>query len=391
MTETLTRPSRGGTPAAPARQPLEAGITAAAWSVAAGLIAIAVPVLLVWAADARTGAGAGEAMRTAGQTWLVAHGVALKVPGGSMALMPLGLVLLPLALLVRAGGHIARECRVVRLRDALVLAGALAAPYAVLAAVVAALSRTPSVQPVPWQALLGGLLIGGTGSLLGAMRAADLWPAVPPLIGERPMRLLTGTTAALGVVLGAGAVLTGASLLLHLGRARDLASASAPGIVGGVALLLLGLLLVPNAAIWGASWLVGPGFAVGVGTSVGPFGTDLGAVPSLPLLAALPGPVPVAVGALALAVPIGGGVLAGLFVVRRLADVPWTVACREAALVGPCAGLVVALTCWLAGGPVGGARLTAVGPSPWQVGLALAAEVALGAAAAAGLRARLRS
>src|SRR3954447_13690815 len=197
MTDMLTRPSRTTTGAPPARQPLEAGITAAAWSVGAGLIAIAVPVLLVWAADARTGAGAGEAMRTAGQTWLVAHGVALRVPAGSLGLAPLGLLLLPLALLVRAGGHIARACRGVRLRDPLVLSGAVAAPYAVLAAVVAAVSSTPSVRPVSWQALLGGLLVGGLGSLLGAMRAADLWPTVPPLLGARVMRLLTGMAAAL--------------------------------------------------------------------------------------------------------------------------------------------------------------------------------------------------
>ena len=390
MTDMLTRPSRTTTTPAPARQPLEAGLTAAAWSVGAGLIAIALPVLLVWAADARTGAGAGEAMRAAGQVWLVAHGVDLRVPAGSLGIVPLGLVLLPLALLVRAGGHIARECRVVRLRDALVLAGAVAGPYAVLAAVVAALARTTAVQPVSWQALLGGLLIGFAGSLAGAMRAADLWPTVPPLLRQRGVRLLTGTTAALGVLLGAGALVTAGSLLLHLGRARDLAAASAPGLVGGVALLLLGLLLVPNAAIFGAAWLAGPGFAVGVGTTVGPFGTDLGPVPALPLLAALPGPVPVAVGVLALAVPIGGGVLAGLLVVRRLADAPWTAACREAALVGPVAGAVAAVACSLAGGPAGGARLTAVGPSPWQVGLAVAAEVAVGAAVAAGLRARLR-
>jgi hypothetical protein len=93
---------------------------------------------------------------------------------------------------------------------------------------------------------------------------------------------------------------------------------------------------------------------------------------------------------LALAVPLGAGVLAGLLVVRRLESPSWVRACREAALTGPCVGAVVALACWLSGGPAGGSRLTDVGPSPWQVGLAAAAEVALGAAAAAGLRARLR-
>jgi hypothetical protein len=222
------------------------------------------------------------------------------------------------------------------------------------------------------------------------LRETGLWRALPPLLGERGHRLLVAGTAALGVLLAGGALVAGASLLAHLGRAGDLAAASAPGVVGGVALLLLGLLLVPNAAVWGVAWLTGPGFAVGVGTSVGPFGTVLGPVPAFPLLAGLPGPIPAAVGVLALAVPLGAGALAGLLVVRRLDAPAWPVACREAALTGPCAGLVIALACWLSGGPVGGARLSDVGPSPWQVGLAAAAEIALGAAAAAGLRARFR-
>lgn len=390
MTETLARPSRTSAPPPAARQPLAAGLTAAAWAVAAGLIAVAVPVLLVWAADARTGAGAGEALRSAGQVWLVAHGVGLRVPAGAFGLAPLGLLALPLALLLRAGGHSARECRVVRLREALLLAGAVAAPYAVLTAVVAALARTASVQPVSWEALLGGLVVGAVGSLLGVLRATGLWHVLPPLLGERGQRLLVAGSAAFGVLLAGGALVAGGSLLAHLGRAGDLAAASAPGLVGGVALLLLGLVLIPNAAIWGAAWLAGPGFAVGVGTAVGPFGTTLGPVPALPLLAALPGPVPAAFGVLALAVPVGAGVLAGLLVVRRLEAPSWSLACREAALAGPCVGVAVALACWLSGGPAGGARLADVGPSPWQVGLAAAAEVALGAAAAAGLRARLR-
>ena len=385
MTETLSRPSRT-TPPAPPRQPLEAGLTAAVWAVGAGLVAIAVPVLLVWAADARSGSDAGAAMRAVGQVWLVAHGTGLDVPAGTFGLMPLGLLLLPLALLLRAGGHTARECRVLRLRDALVLAGAVAVPYAVLAAVVAALSRTATVQPVSWQALAGGLVVGGVGTFLGAARAARLWPTIPPLLGDRGTRLAVATTAALGVVVATGALLAGLSLAVHGGRAADLASASAPGLIGGLGLLLLGVLLIPNAVLWGVAWVAGPGFAVGVGTAVGPFGTTLGPVPALPLLAALPGAVPAWVGVLALAVPVGAGALGGLLVVRRLAAPGWQVAAREAALVGPCAGVVVALGCWMSGGPVGGARLTDVGPSPWQVGLAVAAEVAAGAAVAAAVR-----
>jgi hypothetical protein len=385
MTDTLTRPARSTAPrpTGAGRSPLQAGLTGAVWAVCAGLVATALPVLLVWAADGRSGSGAGAAMRAVGQLWLVAHGADLAIPGGRLGLTPLGLVALPLLLLVRAGGHTARECRVTSLRRALQVAGALAAPYAVLAAIVAAAAGTSQVQPVAWQALLGAGAVGFLGALAGGVRAAGLRPAVLPAVPERVARLVRPTAAALGVLAAGGALLTGGSLLAHTGRAADLAAATSPGIVGGLALLVLGLLLVPNAAVWGASWLAGPGFAVGVGTAVGPFGSHLGAVPALPLLAGLPGAVPPWVGVLAALVPVSGGVLAGVLVHRQLGSPSRLGAAREALRVGLAAGAVAALAAWLSGGPAGGARLTAIGPSPWRLGLAVALEVGLGAAVAA--------
>jgi hypothetical protein len=393
MTDTLSRPARttaarSPAQAGPPRRRLEAGVTGAVWAGCAGLVAVALPVLLVWAADARSGAGAAAALRAAGQVWLVAHGVGLAVPGGHLGLVPLGLLALPFALLLRAGGHGARECQIHRLNDAALLAVALAVPYALLTAVVAAVATSSSVHPETWQALLCGAVVGGLGGFAGAVRGAGLTAAVLPALPERGARLIVATAGALALLTAAGALLSGGALLAHLGRAGDLAAATAPGRVGGLALLLLGLLLVPNAAVWGVSWLAGPGFHVGVGTAVGPYGTALGPVPSLPLLAALPGPVPAWAGLLGLGVVLAAGALAGLLVVRRLDAPSWQVAGREAALVGPCAGAVAALAGWLAGGPVGGGRLTDVGPSPWQLGLSVAAEVAVGAAAAAAVAAR---
>lgn len=390
MTDTLSRPAGSTTrpTAEPARRPLDAGLLGAVWAVCAGLVAMAVPVLLVWAADGRSGSGAAAALRTAGQVWLVAHGTGLEVPDGLVGLTPLGLLALPLALLLRAAGHGARECRVTSLRQAARLALAIAVPYGVLAAVVAAVSSTRGVHPVAWQALIAGCLVGGLGGLAGAIRGVRLWQAVLPAVPMRAARLITATTLALAVTLAGGALLTGAALGAHLGRAGDLAAASAPGKVGGVALLFLGLSLVPNAAVWGVAWLAGPGFAIGVGTAVGPYGTTLGAVPSLPLLAALPGPVPAWIGLLAMVVPLAGGALAGQVVARRLHAPSYLVACREAALVGPCAGLLAGLVGWLSGGPLGGGRLVDVGPSPWQLGLALGAEIGVGAALSAALAVR---
>jgi hypothetical protein len=389
MTQTLQRPARSAARrSSPARRPREAGLIGAVWAVCAGLVSIAVPVLLVWAADGRSGSGAAEALRTVGQVWLVAHGASLQVPGGVLGLTPLGLLALPLALLLRAAGHGARECRVTTLRQAASLAVSVAVPYGVLAAVLSAAAATDAVHPIAWHALLAGCAVGLVGGFAGAVQAAQLWPAVLPALPDRAARLVRGTGLAVTVLLAGGALIAGVSLARHLGRAGDLAAATAPGKVGGLALLVLGVALVPNAAVWGASWLAGPGFHVGVGTAVGPFGTVLGPVPSVPLLAALPGPVPAWVGVVALCVPLLGGALAGVTVVRCLRAPTWIVACREAALVGPCAGVAVGVLGWLSGGPAGGDRLTDVGPSPWLLGASVAAEVAVGAAVAAAVAIR---
>jgi hypothetical protein len=195
-----------------------------------------------------------------------------------------------------------------------------------------------------------------------------------------------GSAAGLGVLVAGGAFLAGLSLVVHASRATALASATDPGLVGGLVLLVLGVLLAPNAAVWGVSWMAGPGFAVGVGTTVGPLGTSLGPVPAFPLFAALPsGDVPVWVGLVMLAVPLGAGALGGVLFARRLAISSAATAALEASLVGPCVGALVAGLCGIAGGPLGGGRLVAVGPSPWKVGLAVALELAVPAGVAAGV------
>lgn len=360
-------------------------VAAAAWALGAGLVALAVPVLLVWATDSRSGSGAAAAARATGQVWLVAHGPSLHVVGGTFGLTPLGLAALPLALLWRSGRHAARSAGAQTLGPAIRLTVQIAAPYAIGCAVVAAAASTAQVRPAPVQALLCGFLVAVTGAGGGVLREAG---AVRPLLERLHPRirgLAVGTAAATASLLLGGALLAGTSLAVHASRATSLARSTDPGVVGGLALLVLGLLLVPNLAVWGASWLAGPGFAVGVGTSIGPFAGSLGPVPALPVLAGLPATAPPSwLGVLALVVPLLAGAAAGAVVVRRLA-VGWVRAAGEAALLGPCAGAAFAVLAAASGGPVGGARLAAVGPSPWQVGLAVALEVAVGAAATVAL------
>ena len=375
MTETVSRPPLSRAPRPRPASPLRVGLPAAAWALAVGLLAVAAPVLAAWAADARSGSGAAAALRAVGQVALLAHGAALQLPVGRLGLVPLGLVLVPLLLLVRAGRHAAeRDGEVAGLRDAARLTLAIAAPYAVVVLALGALSETDDVRLAPVRAALAVGTVAVCGAGLGVLRAAGLLGALRARLGARSRRVLGAAAASALSLLGAGAVLARGSLAVHARAAADLAGGTGPGVVGGLVLLAVGLTLLPNAVVWGAGWLAGPGFAVGAGTAVGPFGTAVGPLPALPLLAAVPGgPVPLWVGVLALAVPVLAGAVGGLVLARRGGR--WW----EALLVGPVAGLLVALLAGLSGGPAGGDRLADLGPAPVRVGAAVALEVALGA------------
>jgi len=394
MTETLPHLADPFDPAQVARpstrQLLTVSSLAALRAAGVGLLLLGAVVLLAWATGDRTSAAA-DALRAAGQLWLLAHGVTLEVPDGRFGLTPLGLSALMLLLLVRAGARAAEQCLVQTARGAACVAVAVAVPYALLATAVAGLSATGAVRAGLLQALLGGLGMGLLGGGVGALRGSVVGLALPGRLGL-PARAVG---VASGVLVAGGALLVGVSLALQLGPATRLAETGDPGPVGGAALLLAGLSLAPNAALWGASWLAGPGFAVGVGTAVGPFGYELGPVPALPLLAALPGSgLPSPYGLLALLVPLAAGVLAGRLVLRDLrpaegesaASLPRAV--LSVVPVGPACGLLWVALAWLSGGPVGGARLMEVGPAPGSVGLAVAALVSCGALLAVGLQRR---
>lgn len=385
MPETLQRPARPSPPLRPAGAPgvVVEGVRAAAVAAVLGLLLVLVPVLALWLADDRAGAGVVDALRTAAQLWLVAHGTSLEVPTGTYGLTPLGLLALPGWLLWRAGRACAKgghgPGRLLR------HAVAVAVPYGTTTGVVGLLCATDAVAPTPVSSVLGPSLLAGTAVLVGGR--ACLAPAP---VGLR--RVVRPVLAATALLVGAGALLVGAALALHLPRATELAGASEPGAVGGLGLLLAGLALVPNAVVWGVSWLAGPGFALGAGTAVGPFGHELGPVPAFPLLAALPGDAPPGwVGVLALAVPVGAGVLAGRLVHRCLPDPSAARTAGLAVVVGAATGAVWTVLAWGSGGPAGGERLAELGPRPWAVGLALALSVGAGAVISASfLRYRAR-
>jgi hypothetical protein len=193
MTELLSRPTRPRgprrTPAAPALSPRSVtvvGVVAALRAAALGVLTVMVLVLVAWASAADSGADATDAVITALQVWLVGHHAHLLVPGGELALVPLGLTALPLTLLHTATVKAGRAAAVRGRRGVLALASSVTATYAVVATFVALLARTGSVQAVPVSAFVGAAGIAAIGSATGAVRATGTWSGVtrrlPPLL-----------------------------------------------------------------------------------------------------------------------------------------------------------------------------------------------------------------
>ncbi|WP_233616785.1 cell division protein PerM, partial [Actinomadura harenae] len=147
----------GGTPRAPVtaagqRPQWVTGLVGAVWCIGIGLAVLTTITLVGWIAAPRTAFGHGlpGVFRTAVNFWLVSHHAGFSVGGGRVGLLPLGVLLIPGALLYRTGGWMIRRALpkdaagrpvVTAPEDArravVGAAVALAVPYAALAGLLA--------------------------------------------------------------------------------------------------------------------------------------------------------------------------------------------------------------------------------------------------------------
>jgi hypothetical protein len=377
--------SKGRSGGRTARPLVVTGAIAACAAAASGLAVLVTLTAIGWitAPHVGIGGGLGGVLRTAAMLWLVAHHVGFTVRGaGRIGMLPLGLVLLPGALLFLAGRWVVHAGAVTRLRHIGYVAVVLALPYTLLAGAVAVASRTAQLAPTLWQAVIASFLLALVAGGLGAARALAPWSRLAGLMPARPRSIVMGMLASGAILVAAGAVLAGGSLAVHLAEVRAATDALSPGPIGAALLLLAQLAYVPNAIVWAVAYTLGPGFALGAGTVVAPTGSTLGAVPIFPMLAALPagarpdGLVPL----LVLAVPYLAGALGGI-VTARITPTP----VLEAAplwgfIAGGAAGAVLGLTAAFSGGPLGDGHLAVVGPSGWQVTLVAVLEIGVTAA-----------
>jgi hypothetical protein len=382
----------GGAPVG--TRPLAAqGAIAASAAAAAGLAVLTTITAIGWITAPHVGLGAGlpGVLRTAGVLWLVAHHVGVTVEGfGRIGLLPLGLVLLPGFLLVKAGRWLAQAAQISTLRRAAKATAAIAGPYATLTGGVALASGSARVTPELWQAVLAGMLLasaaGGLGVARGLVRNQDV--KLASLIPARPRSVLLGIAASASLLTVCGAVLAGGSLAAHLNEYKEATDALNPGPGGALLLLLAGISYAPNAIIWSIAYMLGPGFAFGAGTMVAPTGSAVGVLPEFPMLAALPAglhkgaPVPLALAVLA--APYLAGALGGLVTIRVAPSYTLEAGPLWGFAAGAVTGVITGAAAAFSGGPIGSGRLTVTGPSGLQTAIVAVLEIGVSASVTAG-------
>lgn len=223
----------------------------------------------------------------------------------------------------------------------------------------------------------------------------------------------SGFVAGLGAVvavLGVAAVVVAGLLVFSFAQVIGLYEALQPGFLGIVVISIGQLALLPTVIVWVATWLVGPGFTLGSGALVSPLGTNIQALPTLPILGILPNTVPTGA-VIALLIPVVAGFVFGTRIAQSVAPAAggglWRSVTETAFFDQPLirltsasvvAGLVAAglggLLAAMTSGSLGPGRFQFVGPDPGSIALWWGLEVGLGVllgALATGVATTLRA
>ena len=331
-----------------------AATAAASWILCAGV------AVLGWLGTAP--ASLGGALHSGTLFWLLSNGVSVRVGAVPVTLVPWGATALIAFMISRFAAASARRAHANhKASPGLVSPGLISivtvAAYQLPVLVGAVLWGEPWQAPARWASVIAVLVMAAwSGSIrrLGAARAAA---------PGSTLTILRAVLAAQLVMLVAGAAVLVTGLWMHLRQVEALHETLQPGLSGGIALLLLQLAFVPNAMMWSASYALGSGFSLGAGSVVAPAATQLGMVPGIPLLGALPAP---GAGDPAELWWLAAGAVAGAIACWVLLAPRATVRFDEAGLAGGACGLlagaVFAGLAWAASGDLGTLRLADLGP-----------------------------
>ncbi|MFT3861817.1 DUF6350 family protein [Micropruina sp.] len=221
----------------------------------------------------------------AGQLWLAGHGAGATIGEVTVTLAPLGLSLLFVLLTRTVVGLVLRVVPGAAL-DGLGALKAWALVTAGYGAVGGVVALSSGAAPRAGWALLGGLVVGALGSgWVLAPRLRRLAPA-PVWLAGLPRAVVTGLATMTAVA--AAVLLVG--LIVGSERVSLIENSLATDAVGNWLLVIAQLLYLPNLLAWSASWVLGAGFSVGVGSFVSPLLSTVGLLPAVPVFGAVPQP-----------------------------------------------------------------------------------------------------
>jgi hypothetical protein len=327
------------------------------------LLPFAFIALVAWATAGSATGTTTDPIRGAAWIWVGAHHIpfslALPPTGvpGYLSYLPWGAIALPF-FAIRNTFNRALDRLQGDYHDINGVRSAYSLFYTVLVTAVAFLISSPAVTPQWYLAPIFAFLISIIATLTCGQR---IKMSAPLIIASRLMAIIVGVSM----------VAVGVLIFTNFSQVKDLHTSLQAGIFGGVLLLLLNLLYLPNAAIAFASYVAGSGFAVGAGTLISPWWYQNGEIPVLPLLGILPTqrhPLFIATAIFFIAI---GALLAY-----------WTIDGGVQLLLQTAIFFIVmvVLVAYLSSGSLMTDEMGAFGVSIWKFGLVVLGEVGIGAA-----------
>jgi len=321
--------------------------------------------LIAWSTAGSVSGSTTDPIRGAIWIWLGAHHIPFQLAlpptgiAGYLTYLPIGGLVLPL-LVIRSSFTRALEKLKGDYHDLNIVRVNFSVLYALIVTALAFVSRSNPVAAQWYLAPVFAFLIAFISTMT---------------VGNRvmPSRALRISSRVLSILLGVSLILISVLIFINFAQVKDITTSLQPGIFGGLLLLILNILYIPNAIVATLSYFAGVGFAVGSGTLVSPLSFRLNKIPAMPLLGALPD------GKSAIALV---GIAFVIFAGALLAS--WTVALNSKVLYQSLsvAILLAAFVGYSASGALITSAMSAVGVSTWKFTLAIGAELATGAALA---------
>jgi hypothetical protein len=298
------------------RQTFFIAASEAAILVLVGLGVILAPLTIVWIIENDPAVDWLVAFRAAADFWLLSHGTRLVVPAGEIlgvmvptfvvSLIPLGMTIWFARLFYNAG----KRFLVAKALWPGWVGGILV--YGFSALVISTLAFDEAIYPVTWQGVFFPVVLFAVFQMMGSLFGkpdilfeGDVLDQAPErdrvrrIMNDVRLKMHWSIRSLISPALRAGTAITVMLLMVSAFTTAVLVGLNwiditrlyesvQVSVLGAIVLTIGQLALLPNIIVYGASWFTGVGFSIGTGSLISPLGSQVGPLPALPILGALP-------------------------------------------------------------------------------------------------------